>query len=66
MQRPTRASQHSGSDRISTPYTRGKTLDHAGFLLVANGLTWCIAHPEESEADGNGLDEFQRMFVRLT
>ena len=66
MQRPTRASQHPRIDRISTPYTRGKTLDHADFLLVANGLTWCIAHPEESEADGNGLDELQRIFMRLT
>ena len=42
-----------------------KALDQAGFLLVANGLTWCIAHPEESEAEGNGLDEIQRMFMKL-
>lgn len=42
-----------------------KALDQAGFLLIANGLTWCIAHPEESAAEGNGLDEVQRMFMKL-
>ena len=42
-----------------------KALDQAGFLLVANGLTWCIAHPDESAADGESLADVQRMFMKL-
>ena len=42
-----------------------KALDQAGFLLVANGLTWCIAHPDESDAEGNSLADVQRMFMKL-
>ena len=43
-----------------------KALDQGGFLLVANELTWRIAHPEEAEAEGNGLDEVQWMITKLT
>lgn len=42
-----------------------KALDQAGFLLVANGLTWCLAHPEESAGDGESVAEMQRMFMKL-
>lgn len=42
-----------------------KALDQAGFLLVANGLTWCLAHPEESGSEGNSLEDMQRMFLKL-
>lgn len=43
-----------------------KALEQTGFLLVANGLTWCVTHPVEAEAEGNSLDELQRMFMKLT
>ena len=39
-----------------------KALDQAGFLLIANGLTWCLAHPE---SEGDSLDDMQRMFRKL-
>ena len=35
-------------------------------LLVATGLTWCINHPEEAKADGLGVDEVQKLFMKLT
>lgn len=41
-------------------------LEQAGFKLVASGLTWCIANPEEATANGLGIDEVQRMFMKLT
>jgi DNA-binding FrmR family transcriptional regulator len=41
-------------------------LEKTGFKLVASGLTWCLAHPDEAEADGLGIDEVQRMFLKLT
>ena len=42
-----------------------KALEQAGFRLVAAGLTYCLEHPEEAEADGYGVDNVQKMFMRL-
>ena len=42
-----------------------KALEQAGFRLVAAGLTYCLEHPEDAEADGYPLDEVQRMFMKL-
>ncbi|MDE3087688.1 MAG: metal-sensitive transcriptional regulator [Acidobacteriota bacterium] len=42
-----------------------KALEQAGFRLVAAGLTYCLEHPEEAEADGYGVDSVQKMFMRL-
>ena len=42
-----------------------KALEQAGFRLVAAGLTYCVEHPEEAEADGYGVDSVQKMFMRL-
>lgn len=52
-------------DIVTQISAASKALDQAGFLLVANGLTWCIAHPEESAAEGYALDDLQRMFMKL-
>ncbi len=41
-------------------------LEQAGFKLVASGLTWCISNPDEAEASGLGIDEVERMFMKLT
>jgi DNA-binding FrmR family transcriptional regulator len=43
-----------------------KALERAGFRLVAAGLTYCVANPEEAAADGYPLEEVQRMFMRLS
>ena len=32
-----------------------KALEQAGFVLVAAGLTWCLADPERSAAEGYDL-----------
>ena len=42
-----------------------KALEQAGFRLVAAGLTYCVEHPEDAEADGYPLDAVQKMFMRL-
>ncbi len=42
-----------------------KALEQAGFRLVAAGLTYCLEHPEEAEADGYAIDNVQKMFMRL-
>jgi DNA-binding FrmR family transcriptional regulator len=42
-----------------------KALEQAGFKLVAAGLTYCVERPEEAEADGYGLADVERMFMKL-
>lgn len=42
-----------------------KALDQAGFKLVASGLTYCLAHPEDAANDGYDLDQVQKMFMKL-
>jgi DNA-binding FrmR family transcriptional regulator len=42
-----------------------KALEQAGFVLLAAGLTWCLADPERSAAEGYSLAEVQKMFTKL-
>lgn len=42
-----------------------KALDQAGFLLVAAGLTWCMSDPERAKAEGYGIEDVQKMFLKL-
>jgi CsoR family transcriptional regulator, copper-sensing transcriptional repressor len=43
-----------------------RALEQAGFKLVAAGLTYCIAHPDEAEAAGYPLDVVEKMFLKLS
>ena len=43
-----------------------RALEQTGFLLVASGLRWCLDNPEQSEAEGLGVDEVQKMFLKLS
>ena len=49
-------------DQISAA---AKALEQAGFRVVAAGLTYCLEHPAEAEAEGYALDSVQRMFMHL-
>ncbi len=42
-----------------------KALEQAGFRLVAAGLSYCVANPEQAEVEGYPLEEVQRMFMKL-
>lgn len=42
-----------------------KALDQAGFHLVASGLTYCVAHPEQAASEGYDIDDVQTMFMKL-
>jgi DNA-binding FrmR family transcriptional regulator len=42
-----------------------KALEQAGLKLVAAGLAYCVERPEEAEADGYGLEDVERMFLKL-
>lgn len=42
-----------------------KALEQTGFKLVAAGLTYCLANPQESEAAGYPLEAVEKMFMKL-
>jgi DNA-binding FrmR family transcriptional regulator len=42
-----------------------RALEQAGFKLVAAGLTYCLANPEEAEASGYPMEVVERMFMKL-
>ena len=42
-----------------------KALEQVGFLLVSEGLTWCLQDPERSAAAGYDVSDVQRMFLKL-
>jgi DNA-binding FrmR family transcriptional regulator len=42
-----------------------RALEQAGFRLVASGLTYCLAHPDEAAASGYDLDRVEKMLMRI-
>jgi len=52
-------------DVVTQISAAGRALDQAGFKLVASGLAYCLDDPEKAAAEGYGLDEVQRLFLRL-
>jgi len=43
-----------------------RALEQVGFRLLANGLRYCLEHPEESSESGYSVDEVQRLFTKLS
>jgi DNA-binding FrmR family transcriptional regulator len=52
-------------DVVTQLSAASKALEQAGFRLVAAGLTYCLEHPEQAEAEGYVLDAVQKMFMKL-
>lgn len=52
-------------DVVSQISAATKALEQVGFRLVAAGLTYCVEHPEQAEAEGYPLEAVQRMFMKL-
>jgi DNA-binding FrmR family transcriptional regulator len=52
-------------DVVTQISAASKALEQAGFTLVAAGLTWCLANPERSAAEGYDLADVQKMFTKL-
>ncbi len=52
-------------DVVTQISAANKALEQAGFRLVAAGLTYCVANPEQAESEGYPLDEVQKMFMKL-
>jgi CsoR family transcriptional regulator, copper-sensing transcriptional repressor len=41
-------------------------LERVGYRLVASGLRYCAADPEQAAADGMSADEMEKLFLKLT
>ena len=52
-------------DIVTQISAANRALEQAGFRLVSAGLTYCVSHPEQAEAEGYPLDEVEKMFMRL-
>jgi len=52
-------------DVVTQISAASSALDQTGFKLVASGLEYCISDPERAAAEGYGLDEVQKMFMKL-
>ena len=52
-------------DVVTQISAASKALDQAGFKLVASGLAYCLDDPEKAAAEGYGVDEVQRLFLKL-
>lgn len=52
-------------DVVTQISAASKALDQAGFKLVASGLTYCLENPQKAAGEGYGLDDVQKMFMKL-
>jgi DNA-binding FrmR family transcriptional regulator len=42
-----------------------RALESVGFRLLATGLAQCIEDPERAAAEGDSVEEFERLFQRI-
>lgn len=52
-------------DVVTQISAASKALDQAGFKLVASGLAYCLDDPDRAASEGYGIDEVQRLFLKL-
>ncbi len=52
-------------DLVTQIAAANKALEQVGFVLVSEGLTWCLQDPERSAAAGYDISDVQRMFLKL-
>ena len=52
-------------DVVTQIAAANKALEQVGFVMVAAGLTWCLADPERSAAAGYEIADVQKMFLKL-
>ncbi|MEP7201666.1 MAG: metal-sensitive transcriptional regulator [Ilumatobacteraceae bacterium] len=52
-------------DVVTQISAASKALDQAGFKLIASGITYCLAHPDEAARDGYAIDDVQKMFMKM-
>ena len=57
--------QRECADVVTQIAAASKALEQVGFKLVASGLTYCLANPEQAAESGYDLDRVEKMFMRI-
>ncbi len=57
--------QRECADVVTQISAASKALEQVGFKLVASGLTYCLANPEQAAESGYDLDRVEKMFMRI-
>jgi DNA-binding FrmR family transcriptional regulator len=42
-----------------------RALEQVGFRLLASGLAQCLDDPDQAATEGESIDEFERLFLKL-
>jgi DNA-binding FrmR family transcriptional regulator len=53
------------ADVVTQIAAASKALEQVGFKLVASGLTYCIANPEEAAEEGYDVARVEKMFMQI-
>jgi len=53
------------SEVVTQIAAASKAMEQVGFKLVASGLTYCLAHPEEAAESGYDLERVEKMFMKI-
>jgi DNA-binding FrmR family transcriptional regulator len=59
------AEERECADVVTQIAAASKAIDQVGFKLVASGLTYCMAHPEEAAESGYDLERVEKMFLKI-
>jgi len=59
------ADRRDCADVVTQIAAANKALEQVGFKLVASGLTYCIANPDEAAEVGYDVDRVEKMFMRI-
>ena len=57
--------QRECADVVTQISAASKALEQVGFKLVASGLTYCLANPEQAAESGYDLDRVEKMFMQI-
>jgi DNA-binding FrmR family transcriptional regulator len=57
--------QRECADVVTQIAAAAKALEQVGFKLVASGLTYCLAHPDEAAESGYDLERVEKMFMKI-
>lgn len=57
--------QRECADVVTQIAAAARALEQVGFKLVASGLTYCLAHPDEAAEAGYDLARVEKMFMKI-
>ncbi len=53
------------ADVVTQVAAVSKAIDRVGLKLIASGLTYCVANPEQASSEGYDLERVEKLFMQL-